>query len=125
MGHIMANRAREFLNRWEREHVGVVPEERKLRVVVQLVMKCREDAVAAGIPAEELRTAASQDLISRHAGGHCRGKRKNIARQEGRTKPMASIDWTAARLISTHSLHPNVNVFVSSRSAWPGAAWHE
>ena len=63
VGHVMANRAREFLNRWEREHVGVVPEERKLRMVVQLVMKCREDAVTAGIPAEELRTAASQDLI--------------------------------------------------------------
>jgi hypothetical protein len=59
----MTNRAREFLNRWELEHVGFVPEERKLREVVQLTMKCRKDAVAAGIPAEELRAAASQDLI--------------------------------------------------------------
>jgi hypothetical protein len=59
----MTNRAREFLNRWEFEHVGVVPEERKLREVVQLTMKCRKDAAAAGIPAEELRAAAAQDLI--------------------------------------------------------------
>ena len=59
----MTNRAREFLNRWELEHVGIVPEDRKLQEVVQLAMKCRKDAIAAGIPAEELRTAASHDLI--------------------------------------------------------------
>ena len=59
----MSSRAREFLDRWELEHLGVVPEDRKLRELIQLAMNCRKDAVAAGIPAEELRTAAAQDLI--------------------------------------------------------------
>ena len=96
MGHIMANRAREFLNRWEREHVGVVPEDRKLRVVVQLVMKCREDAVAAGIPAEELRTAASQDLI--------RDMLAAIAAANGKTSPARNAERNLWRRL-TGRLH--------------------
>jgi hypothetical protein len=60
---MMSNRAQEFLNRWEQEHVGAVPDDRKLREVVQLTARCRRDAVAAGIAAEELRTAAAQGLI--------------------------------------------------------------
>ena len=63
MGQIMSSRAREFLDRWELEHLGAVPEDRKLRELIQLAVNCRKDAVAAGIPAEELRTAAAQDLI--------------------------------------------------------------
>ena len=59
----MSSRAREFLDRWELEHLGAVPEDRKLRELIQLAVSCRKDAVAAGIPAEELRTAAAQDLI--------------------------------------------------------------
>jgi len=60
---MMRSRALEFLHRWEQKHVGAVPDGRKLREVVQLTARCREDAIAAGIAAEELRTAAAQGLI--------------------------------------------------------------
>jgi len=60
---MMRSRAQEFLHLWEQKHVGAVPDGRKLREVVQLTARCREDAIAAGIAAEELRTAAAQGLI--------------------------------------------------------------
>lgn len=60
---MMGSRAQEFLHSWEQKHVGAVPDGRKLREVVQLTARCREDAIAAGIAAEELRTAAAQGLI--------------------------------------------------------------
>lgn len=59
----MRSRAQEFLHHWEQKHVGAVPDGRKLREVVQLTARCREDAIAAGIAVEELRTAAAQGLI--------------------------------------------------------------
>jgi hypothetical protein len=59
----MSQRAREFLDRWELENVGVVADDRKLREVVQLTARCRKSALAAGITADELRAAAAQDLI--------------------------------------------------------------
>ena len=59
----MSKRAREFLDRWEKEHVCIVPDDKKLREVVKLTAKCREDAVTAGITPGELRAAAAQDLI--------------------------------------------------------------
>ena len=60
---MMRSRAQEFLHHWEQKHVGAVPDGRKLREVVQLTARCREDAIAAGIAVEELRTAAAQGLI--------------------------------------------------------------
>ena len=57
--------AREFLEHWKAEHVGAVADNQRLREAVRLVLRCREDATCAGIPARELRTAAQEDLIRR------------------------------------------------------------
>ena len=56
-------RAREFLEHWVSGHVGVVSEEYRMRETVRLVALCREDANHAGIPPDELRTAAGGNLI--------------------------------------------------------------
>ena len=59
----MSERAREFLKHWKSEHIEVVPNGHRLGAAVRLVTKCREDATRAGIPAQELRSAAGNDMI--------------------------------------------------------------
>jgi hypothetical protein len=62
-GGKMSERAREFLNHWLSGHVEFVPETQRLRETVRLVAACREDAIGAGIPPQELRAAADDDLV--------------------------------------------------------------
>jgi hypothetical protein len=59
----MSEQAREFLEHWLSEHVGAVSDEYRMRETVRLVALCREDAIRAGIPPDELRTAAGGNLI--------------------------------------------------------------
>ena len=59
----MSERAREFLEHWLSDHVGAVADEYRMRETVRLVALCREDAIRAGIPPDELRTAAGGNLI--------------------------------------------------------------
>ena len=59
----MSERAREFLEHWLSGHVGAVADEYRMRETVRLVALCREDAILAGIPPDELRTAAGGNLI--------------------------------------------------------------
>jgi len=59
----MSERAREFLEHWLSGHVGAVADEYRMRETVRLVALCREDALRAGIPPDELRTAAGGNLI--------------------------------------------------------------
>lgn len=59
----MSDRAREFLSRWFSEHVEALPAVQRLAEAVRLATKCREDAIRAGIPLEEIRDVAGGDLI--------------------------------------------------------------
>jgi hypothetical protein len=59
----MSERAHEFLEQWKSEHVETVANSRRLQEAVRLVAMCREDAISAGIPAHELRTAAQDGMI--------------------------------------------------------------
>lgn len=59
----MSNRARKFLEQWKSEHVEPIADSHRLREAVRLVTKCREDAMSAGVPPQELRIAAGDDLI--------------------------------------------------------------
>jgi hypothetical protein len=59
----MSGRSREFLEHWLADHVGPVAGEYRMRETVRLVALCREDAIRAGIPPDELRTAAGGNLI--------------------------------------------------------------
>jgi hypothetical protein len=59
----MGARADQFLAHWKSEHVASVAGTPRLREAVRLVAMCREDAVRAGIPAHELRTAAPDGMI--------------------------------------------------------------
>jgi len=59
----MSDRARKFLEHWKSEYVEPVPETHRLREAVRLVTRCREDAVRARIPPQELRAAAGDDMI--------------------------------------------------------------
>ena len=59
----MSERAREFLEHWMSAHVGAVADEYRMRETVRLVALCREDAIRAGIPSADLRTAAGGNLI--------------------------------------------------------------
>jgi hypothetical protein len=59
----MSERAREFLEHWLADHVGAVADEYRMRETVRLVALCREDAIHAGVPPDELRAAAGGNLI--------------------------------------------------------------
>lgn len=59
----MSEQAHQFLKRWTLQHVEPISETHTLREAVRLVMDCRADAVLAGVPAEELRAAAGDDMI--------------------------------------------------------------
>jgi hypothetical protein len=59
----VSEQARKFLEHWLSGHVGAVADEYRMRETVRLVALCREDAIRAGIPPDELRAAAGGNLI--------------------------------------------------------------
>lgn len=59
----MSDRADDFLIRWFAHHVQALPPVQRLAEAVRLATDCRKDAVAAGIPLQEIRDAAGGDLI--------------------------------------------------------------
>ena len=87
----MSNRAREFLDRWKLDHVGEIPSERRLQEIVRLVANCRADATSAGIPAEELREAADDDLIRAIMAA------LPVAKEESKTPTESSVNQAANR----------------------------
>jgi hypothetical protein len=83
----MSDHARKFLEHWKSEHIEPVPDTHRLREAVRLVAMCREEATCAGIPPQELRTAAGDDLIRNMlaalaAAGPPRDKAKDKAKVE-------------------------------------------
>ncbi len=59
----MSDRADDFLILWFAQHVKALPAVLRLAEAVRLATDCRKDAVAAGIPLQEIRDAAGGDLI--------------------------------------------------------------
>lgn len=59
----MSDRAGDFLIHWFAQHVQALPPVQRLAEAVRLATDCRRDAVAAGIPLQEIRDAAGGDLI--------------------------------------------------------------
>jgi hypothetical protein len=59
----MSDRARDFLERWFSGHVEAMPHGQRLAEAVRLATKCRKDSAYAGIPLQEIRSAAGSDLI--------------------------------------------------------------
>lgn len=59
----MTDRAGDFLNAWLGKHIGPLPAVERLAAAVRLAGKCRQDAVTAGIPLQEIRDAVGGDLI--------------------------------------------------------------
>jgi hypothetical protein len=59
----MSDRAVEFLDRWEADHVEVTPRNQWGREAARLAEMCREDAIRAGMSAVELQRAAKGNLI--------------------------------------------------------------
>jgi hypothetical protein len=61
----MSNRARDFLNDWFGKHIEALPAIERMAVSVRLAGKCRQDAITAGIPLQEIRDAVGGDLIKK------------------------------------------------------------
>jgi hypothetical protein len=61
----MSDRAHLFLDGWFGKHIGPLPAVKRLGASVRLATQCRQDAVAAGIPLQEIRDAVGGDLIRR------------------------------------------------------------
>lgn len=59
----MSDRSHNFLNAWFGNHIRPLPAVERLGAAVRLATKCRQDAVAADIPLQEIRKAAGGDLI--------------------------------------------------------------
>jgi hypothetical protein len=59
----MTQRAKEFLDYWESEHVEAVAESDKADEARQLALACREDALRAGIAEKDIEEAAGGDLM--------------------------------------------------------------
>jgi hypothetical protein len=59
----MSDRAREFLIHWFSGNVEALPPALRLAAAVRLATECRKDAVMAGIPPHEIRSAVGGDLI--------------------------------------------------------------
>jgi len=59
----MSDRAGDFLIHWLTHHVHALPPVQRLAEAVRLATECRKDAVAAGIPLQEIRDVAGGDLI--------------------------------------------------------------
>jgi len=58
------NRATEFVDRWELEHVSYVAIPKREETARQLALQCREDAAKAGISGQELDEAVEGDLVA-------------------------------------------------------------
>lgn len=59
----MSDRAIEFLDHWEADHVEAVPPRQRGEEAVRLATLCREDAIRAGIAVFDLEQAAKGSLI--------------------------------------------------------------
>jgi hypothetical protein len=59
----MSDRASEFLDYWEAEHVGAVPTSQRGQEAIRLAEMCRHDAVRAGIAIVDLQRAAKGNLV--------------------------------------------------------------
>lgn len=59
----MSDRAADFLNEWFGNHIRPLPAVRRLAASVRLATQCRQDAVTAGVPLQEIRSAVGGDLI--------------------------------------------------------------
>ena len=59
----MSDRALEFLDRWEADHVEVVPRAQSGGEAVRLAEMCREDATRAGVSLVDLQRAAKGNLV--------------------------------------------------------------
>lgn len=59
----MSDRAGDFLIHWFAQHVRALAPALRLAEAVRLTTDCRRDAVAAGIPLQEIRDVAGGDLI--------------------------------------------------------------
>jgi hypothetical protein len=58
----MSNRAAEFVERWEFDHIKFVPDSERAEEARRLAALCRQDAAKAGISAADLDAAAEGDL---------------------------------------------------------------
>jgi hypothetical protein len=58
----MRNRAAEFVERWEFDHIKVVADSERAEEARRLAARCREDAAKAGISAADLHAAVEGDL---------------------------------------------------------------
>jgi hypothetical protein len=59
----MSDRAVEFLDRWEADHVEAVPFEKRDNEAIRLAEQCRQDALRAGISLVYLEKAANGNLV--------------------------------------------------------------
>ncbi len=59
----MIDRAVEFLDYWESEHVEAVTARQRGQEAVRLAELCRDDAVRAGIATVDLQRAANGNLV--------------------------------------------------------------
>jgi hypothetical protein len=59
----MSDRALEFLDCWEADHVEVVPLSKWAFEAVRLADQCREDAIRAGVAVVDLQRAAKGNLV--------------------------------------------------------------
>jgi hypothetical protein len=59
----MSNRAAEFVERWEFDHIKLVPDSERAHEARRLAALCRQDAAKAGISAADLDAAVDGDLI--------------------------------------------------------------
>jgi hypothetical protein len=59
----MTDRAIEFVDHWESEHVEAVVDSEKAKEAERLALQCRQDALRAGIAEQDLEAAVGGDLI--------------------------------------------------------------
>jgi hypothetical protein len=59
----MSDRALEFLDRWEADHVEITPTAQWGQEATRLAEMCREDAMRATIPLADLQRAAKGNLV--------------------------------------------------------------
>jgi hypothetical protein len=75
----MSNRAAEFMERWEFDHIKFVPDSERAEEARRLAALCREDAAKAGISAADLDAAVEGDLIGNMAGALAAAAFRQIA----------------------------------------------
>jgi hypothetical protein len=59
----VSDRADEFLDRWEAEHVSAVADSEKDKEAQRLAAICLQDAARAGICEQDLKDTAGGDLV--------------------------------------------------------------